>query len=210
VTCDECKTADDEIAIDDYHTMHSTYRIHVLAAGGLKDPPVLLLHGRNLDASLWEDMGTLRLLAGMGYRAIAIDLPGFGTTDDIRLSPNTYLKEILPALEISRPVVVAPCLAGRYAFPWMQRHPKDLNGLVAVAPVAVPEFAHRLSGSEVPTLVIWGELDARYPVELGRQLEETIPSARLEVLPEARHACMLDQPEAFHDLLTTFVKSIYG
>ena len=37
-------TSDTCIAIDDYHTMHSTFRIHVLAAGGLKDPPVLLLH----------------------------------------------------------------------------------------------------------------------------------------------------------------------
>jgi len=210
VTTDECITAEDEIAIDDYHTLHSTYRIHVLAAGGLEDPPVLLLHGRNSDASVWEELGTLKLLAGMGYRAIAIDLPGFGTTDDIRLSPNTYLKEILPALEISRPVVVAPCLAGRYAFPWMQRHPKDLNGLVAVAPVAVNEFADRLSGSEVPTLVIWGEDDARYPVEMGRHLERTIPSARLEVLEDARHACYLDETDKFHDLLQAFVKSIYG
>ncbi len=146
----------------------------------------------------------------MGYRAVAIDLPGFGTTDDVRISPNTYLKEILPALEISRPVVIAPCLAGRFTFPWMQRHPDDFNGVIAVAPVASDEFADRLSSSVVPTLVIWGEHDARFPVPMGQHLADTIPGARLEVLSGARHACYMDETEAFHELVADFIRGIYG
>ncbi len=203
-------TSDTCIAIDDYHTMHSTFRIHVLAAGGLKDPPVLLLHGRNHDASIWQELGTLELLATLGCRAVAMDLPGHGTTDDIRISPNTYLKEVLPALEISRPIVVAHCLAGRFALPWMLRHPGDFNGIVAVAPVASDDFAPRLANSEVPTLVIWGEEDVRYPVAMGQHLADSVPGARLEVLGGARHACHVDETDRFHELLREFVTGIYG
>lgn len=39
-------------------------------------PDVLLLHGQAFTSKTWEALGTLALLAGEGYRAVAIDLPG--------------------------------------------------------------------------------------------------------------------------------------
>lgn len=71
----------------------------VPAAGGLRarhlpEPPpaslphrrpdVLLLHGQAFTSKTWEALGTLALLAGEGYRAVAIDLPG--RTMALRLS----------------------------------------------------------------------------------------------------------------------------
>ena len=37
---------------------------------------VLLLHGAAFSSSTWSDLGTLQLLAAMGHRALAIDIPG--------------------------------------------------------------------------------------------------------------------------------------
>ena len=45
-----------------------------------KDVPpkehVLLLHGQAFSSQTWLELGTLNLLAAMGHRAVAIDIPG--------------------------------------------------------------------------------------------------------------------------------------
>ena len=37
---------------------------------------VLLLHGQAFSSETWLELGTLHLLACMGHRAVAIDIPG--------------------------------------------------------------------------------------------------------------------------------------
>lgn len=51
---------------------------------------------------------------------------------------------------------------------------------------------------DVPTLLIWGELDARSPLAIARQFEQTIPGAELVVIPDAGHVSNLEQPEQFN------------
>jgi abhydrolase domain-containing protein 14 len=190
--------------------MHGGFHVHVFALGEHTNPPVLLLHGHDHDASLWKTLGTLERLSVMGCRAMALNLPGFGESDDIRISPNVLLAEILPALQIERPVVVAPSLSGRYALPLVHRNPGMVSGLVAVAPVNSAEYVPRLGCLKLRTLVVWGEKDARYPVSLGEALAGAIDGARMVVLPDARHACYMDSPDLFHRHLLDFVAGIYG
>jgi pimeloyl-ACP methyl ester carboxylesterase len=59
----------------------------------------------------------------------------------------------------------------------------------------------------VPTLLIWGELDARSPLSVARQFEQTIPDSRLVLLPEAGHLSNLDQPAHFNDAVRTFCRA---
>ena len=50
----------------------------------------------------------------------------------------------------------------------------------------------------VPTLLIWGELDARSPLTVARQFEQAIPDTELVVIPGAGHVSNLEQPERFN------------
>ena len=59
----------------------------------------------------------------------------------------------------------------------------------------------------VPTLLIWGELDARSPLTVASQFEEAIPDAKLVVIPGAGHVSNLEQPELFNDALRKFCRT---
>ena len=56
----------------------------------------------------------------------------------------------------------------------------------------------------VPTLLIWGELDARSPLTVARQFEKAIPDTRLVVLPGCGHVSHLERPEQFNQAVREF------
>jgi pimeloyl-ACP methyl ester carboxylesterase len=62
----------------------------------------------------------------------------------------------------------------------------------------------------VPTLLIWGELDARSPLSVARQLEKAIPDTRLVVIPGCGHVSNLEQPERFDQAVRDFCRAYPG
>ena len=58
----------------------------------------------------------------------------------------------------------------------------------------------------VPTLLIWGELDARSPLSVARRFEEAIPDTRLVVIPGAGHVSNLERPEQFNEAVRGFCR----
>ncbi len=59
----------------------------------------------------------------------------------------------------------------------------------------------------VPTLLIWGELDARSPLSVARQFQDAIPDAKLVVIPGAGHVSNLEAPEPFNDAVRKFCRA---
>jgi pimeloyl-ACP methyl ester carboxylesterase len=59
----------------------------------------------------------------------------------------------------------------------------------------------------VPTLLIWGELDARSPLSVAREFEHTIPDAQLVVIPACGHVSNLEQPKQFNDAVREFCRA---
>jgi pimeloyl-ACP methyl ester carboxylesterase len=59
----------------------------------------------------------------------------------------------------------------------------------------------------VPTLLIWGELDARSPLSVARQFEEAIPDAELVVIRDCGHMSNLEQPQQFNDSVRRFCRA---
>jgi pimeloyl-ACP methyl ester carboxylesterase len=59
----------------------------------------------------------------------------------------------------------------------------------------------------VPTLLIWGELDARSPLGVARQFERAIPDAKLVVIPRCGHVSNLERPDEFNAAVREFCRA---
>lgn len=66
----------------------------------------------------------------------------------------------------------------------------------------------RLNNLAMPVLVIAGELDAGTPLSMAQKLIDHIPNARLDVLKEASHVSVIEQPQAFADSVSRFISTL--
>jgi pimeloyl-ACP methyl ester carboxylesterase len=57
-----------------------------------------------------------------------------------------------------------------------------------------------------PTLLIWGERDARSPLTVARQFEEAIPDAKLVIIPGAGHVSQLERPDQVNEAVREFCR----
>jgi len=184
------------------------HRLHTLRRGPESGRSVLLLHGAKFDSDTWKKLGTLDVLAGAGFRAVALDLPGFGKSPRWTFDRTKFLAELLPVLEIGRPVLVAPSMSGSVSFPLIHQHPERVAGFVAVAPAGTPRYARLLKENPVPTLVVWGERDRVMPMSQAKLLAARFVNSSVVILPGAEHPAYLDQPDRFHESLLEFLASL--
>lgn len=63
--------------------------------------------------------------------------------------------------------------------------------------MADTDLRDELGSVAVPTLLLWGELDARSPVGVAHEFSRAIPTARLVVLEGTGHLSNLERPAAF-------------
>jgi pimeloyl-ACP methyl ester carboxylesterase len=59
---------------------------------------------------------------------------------------------------------------------------------------------------QAPTLLIWGELDARSPLSVAREFKHAVPDAKLVVIPGAGHVSNLEQPDLFNTAVREFCR----
>jgi pimeloyl-ACP methyl ester carboxylesterase len=64
-----------------------------------------------------------------------------------------------------------------------------------------------LSRIAVPSLLIWGELDARSPLTVARQFERAIPDAKLVVIPDCGHVSNLERPTQLNEAVREFCRA---
>ncbi len=78
---------------------------------------------------------------------------------------------------------------------------------IALFTMAECDIRDLLPHVTVPTLLIWGEQDARSPLRVAHEFEQAIPGARLVVIPDAGHVTNLEQPDAFNDAVRDFCRA---
>ena len=175
---------------------------------------VILLHGAKFSSSTWEKIGTIRILTEEGYRVIAPDLPGGkgqSALDGVEDSPESLLNAILTTYSVTRPIILAPSMSGRYALPYLIKYPNAVRAFIPVAPTIPPLFnVSRVNAVNIngfPSLVIWGQNDT-----LGRERSKIFKEFKgkndLLEIPRASHPCYLDEPGIFHSALLSFLKDV--
>ena len=174
---------------------------------------VLFLHGGSYTSRIWADRGILDDVAAAGYRAVAIDLPGYGETpmpkggNDDPDADAAFIAAMADQLGGADDVViVSPSASGKFSLPYLATDPDPPPaGFVPIAPVGTETF-HRPSGSRrVPTLIVWGEHDDVRPRDQMQVLADQLPGAQQEVIAGAGHAAYDDHPTEFTKLLLAFL-----
>lgn len=175
---------------------------------------VLFLHGVGLTSAIWINIGTFQILAEMGYRAVAIDLPGNGNSNNVerpysREDILSYMTNVFTALQLHLPVLVSPSKAGEYAMPLVMAYPHVLRGLVAIAPSDTSHyFISDYKKLTVPLLAMFGEKDDTWLKSSSLDNLFYVPNRKIYMIKNTTHSCYVDHPPTFHKLLLQFLDRV--
>lgn len=81
------------------------------------------------------------------------------------------------------------------------------NSLRGMGTGVQPSLWERLLDLKLPTLLIVGQLDAKF-TEIAQQMFAVLPNAQLKIIPESGHTVHLEQPQALADTVLQFVGSL--
>ncbi len=116
---------------------------HVLTAGDRSSPPLLLLHGINVNALNWKSQ-----IARLSdeYFVIAPDVPGFaGRSGATRLSYHTddyahWLADVLDGVEVSHTAVAGSSGGGHFVLKLAAVYPQRVDALILANPCGIARF----------------------------------------------------------------------
>ncbi|HSM70152.1 MAG TPA: alpha/beta hydrolase [Anaerolineales bacterium] len=179
-------------------------KVYYRAANTQSKQAVVLLHGASFSSGTWQEIGTLEVLASAGYQAIAIDLPGFGRSETVSMSPKGWMSELFDQLRVEPPILLAASMSGGYALPFITSHPGRIAGFVAIAPIGLPSHGEYLHMITAPVLAVWGENDNLIPISDAKLLVDSVKQGRLIVIPKGTHAPYMSEPKFFNQKLLEF------
>ena len=178
--------------------------VHYLEDGAPEGAAVILLHGMKFQAETWRELGTLEMLAGMGLRVLAVDMPGFGKSPACATPPVEVLARFFVQQELDRATLIGPSMGGRIPLEFASRYPERIAGLVLIGAVGVEENLAGLGAITAPSLIVWGGEDQVSPLANSDILLAGLKNAQREIYPQAPHPCYLAQPDRWHASLHTF------
>lgn len=182
--------------------------INYLESESEKGRDILLLHGMKFNSATWLETGTLELLEKQGYHAIAVDLPGFGESENLEMGKKEILEAIIDKLGLSEPVIIAPSMSGGYSLPVVAEGKITLGAYLAVAPTNIPDYSEALKGNALLTLAIWGSNDEIVPPANAEILCAAMTNVKKVIIENGGHPTYLKETRLFHQHLIEFLNSL--
>eukprot|EP00434_Breviolum_minutum_P024226 symbB.v1.2.021391.t1/scaffold1840.1/size99223/5 len=165
-------------------------QIHVLTCGPSDGEAVLMLHGCPSDAWTWKWL--FPPLLYNKYRAIAIDMPGFGNSPGTRLGSRSELNNVkggpldiacavLDALGVQKASVVGYDWGAGIALSMALLRKTRVNKIIPFHPSYSPPKGENLGAMSVPVLVLWVKEDQFHNLTKWRKHFEALPSVKREL-----------------------------
>jgi len=128
------------------------------------------------------------------------------------------LSQSLPDLELPTERVVAKWIPGFVTTSAPTSVTDELRAIISdfnpggmrvmIRALAEADLRDALHSIAVPTLLIWGDKDARSPLTVAQDLCARIPGSRLVVIEGAGHLSHVEAPERFNTEVRSFLRSI--
>jgi pimeloyl-ACP methyl ester carboxylesterase len=119
------------------------------------------------------------------------------------MQPEAFVRTWVPSLFTER---ASPEVVEGYVAVMADNHREGVRTMLrAMAEADLREILPRLS---IPTLLLYGEEDARSPLPVAEEMHARIRGSTLVVLPGVGHMSNLEAPEAFNDAVRSFLRSI--
>jgi len=147
----------------------------------------IFLHGALHDSSVWVKNGVVELMITQGFKAIALDMPGFGSVADQRRVPANQMVNFLEALRtelnIEKICLVSPVMSGKFSLPWLMNGGEHIVGFIAIDTIETERYPdEQYQAIQIPILLLFGERDpvgqtAKKKLSLSSNFRfESIPS----------------------------------
>ncbi|MDT8442718.1 MAG: alpha/beta fold hydrolase [Desulfuromonadales bacterium] len=124
---------------------------------------------------------------------------------NLAVVPETFAQVLFaPEVQQEQPELV------REVRGWMESTPAAgvVGGLLAMRDR--DDYVDRLSGFNLPALVVGAEQDMAVPPEHARVLANGLPHAELCIIPGGGHMVNLEQPETFNRIVLGFLEKTLG
>lgn len=116
------------------------------------------------------------------------------------LAPDELVDTLLPTMFETTPAAED---VDRFAASMRAFHP---GGFRAMARASAEDLRGLLAAVEVPTLLVYGDRDARAPLPVAEHLHGAIAASELTVLPGLGHVCNLEDPDQFNATLRAWLR----
>ncbi len=193
--------------MEDRYVYARGVRVHYIEHG--EGTPVVMMPGASFNARTWVQVGLVKAVAEAGFRAISIDPPGQGETPQGPYQfggRREFLEDILPLVGFEKGVLLGASLGGFSVAMYALAHPDRVLGLVLVGAVGLEKHGAQFKAlAGRPVLLIWGAEDDVSPISNAEAVLSRVNTAELVRLGR-RHACYLDDPSGFTNLVVGFLK----
>lgn len=179
--------------------------------------PILLLHGAHSSSEVWVKLETLQLLAALGYRAIALDLPGWAQSKSNPVLQKDefpqFLQRFIEQEKLERPLIVSPSMSGSYAIPYMMEPQAStcherLRAYIPLAPVATGLYKNsEYHRCEIPVMIVYGTKDITLGLTSVGHLRN-MPNNEIFPMEGAGHANYEERPQEWNRLLYNFLLAV--
>ncbi len=182
-------------------------KIHYIEAGEGK--PVLLFHGSRFNAETWKSTGTVEAISNSGMKAISVDFPGYGSSEEGKFnSLDVFMEDLMSSMGIEQAVLLGASMGGNAVIDFAVNNPDMVAGLILVGAVGITPLSERLKILDgKPSLLIWGSQDRISSASNYRTYMKHVSNATFMNIGK-NHACYLDDPEGFNRAVSEFLANL--